>query len=113
MNESLKKLIDEAFDLEALAKAAAAKDWAGSLTDLVKAGSDLPGMINALPGVKADLEALVSGGAPAVDLVAYISTKITGESAKVQAVALAVIDLLLTLAGVEPKVQALIAAIQS
>lgn len=113
MNESLKAVLDEAFDLEVLVKHAVAQDWSASFSDLVKAGTDLPALISKVSGVLPELQALLVDPMADSDFVAYVTGKLAGETTKVQAVATAVLDLLVTLAQLGPKAIALVGALKS
>lgn len=113
MNESIKALLDEAFDDEAMIVALVKKDYSGALGDLIKGGSDLPALISQASGLLPELKDLLSDVAADQDLQAYFSAKLAGLPANVVGVATAALDLLITLGSVEPKVEALIAALKA
>ena len=112
MNEALKSAIDEAFDIEALVKDAVAKNWTGTLGDLIKGGTDLPVLIGKASALLPDLQALMANPAADADLLAYVQGKVGGESAAAQKVLVSAVDLLITLAALEPKVVAMIDAVK-
>jgi hypothetical protein len=98
MNSLLKGFIKEAFDLVAVGKDIAGKQWASLFGALVQSGEDVPAIVSSWADLKPELEALLANPAADSDLLSYVLGLVSGDSAKAQAVISASANLVLNVA---------------
>ena len=110
MNECIKAIVDEAFDVEASVKDLLAKNYAGLVADVVKDAEDGSAIASKLSDLKAEAQSLVSDPAADADLLAYVSAKVAGDSSKAAKIIPAAAKLAL---DVVADAEALIAAVKS
>lgn len=82
MNECIKSIVDEAFDVKATVQSVLAKDYVSLLPELVKDAEDGSAVASNISDLKAEAQALVSNPAADADLLAYVTAKCAGDSSK-------------------------------
>lgn len=112
MNQFLKALIQELYDLEQAGELAAAKSWAALVNAGIKAGMDLPALVNSVGQAQSDLQQLVTNPAADQDLLAF-TLALVGNQGKAANIVAKSADLALSALQLEPKVEALVAAIKA